>query len=123
MNKKNENLLSQEVTNEFIKLKMKFKFYLTLISVCLLICYQIYLRFPQQYKVGTCTVDSQTNEVYRVISKAKRSTSFKDHWFFAPMTIEIKAVKTNPNTLHKLGEIKIIEQDDHFFNLYPCSEN
>lgn len=56
-------------------------------------------------------------EVYRVTEEVKRRTSLKDNWFFAPMEVRVETIKPNPNTLRKVGEIRILEQDDHFLNL------
>ena len=84
--------------------------------------YQIYLRFPQSYDIGSCVKDSQLNEIYKVVTKAKRQTSFIDKWFFGPMVVDIKLITPNPNALHKEGEVRTVDQDDHFLSLFTCQE-
>lgn len=100
---------------------MKIKVLILMLTLlCFFVCYQMYLRFPQRYDVGSCIIDSQSNEIYKIMSEAKRRLSFKDHWFFAPMTIEIEAIKINPNTLRQVGEVQTVEQDDNSFSISPC---
>lgn len=103
---------------------MNFRKLFIFISVLLIITfgYQIYLRFPQSYDIGSCVKDSQLNEIYKVVTKAKRQTSFKDNWFFGPMVVDIKLITPNPNALHKEGEIRTVDQDDHFLSLFTCQE-
>lgn len=82
--------------------------------------YQLYLKWPQRYDVGSCVIDSQLNELYEVVSVANRRLSFKGNWLLGPMEIVIKVIKPNPNALREVGEIRTVEQEDTYLQASPC---
>ncbi len=78
----------------------------------LFLIYKSYLSYPQRFRVNQCIKQSKINEIYRVASPAHRDLSFKDHWFFGPMIIEVQVHKPNPNTNRNIGDKMIFEQAD-----------
>ena len=85
-----------------------------MLIVGLILGYVTYLNFPQRFDVNQCITETQTGELYRVLTKSQRDLSFKNHWVFAPMKIEAELVKPNSNTLRRVG-------DKRFF--YPSTDN
>jgi hypothetical protein len=76
-----------------------------MISIVILsAAYMSYLHFPQKFDMNECFIENKTSEIYQVKSKSKRDIGFKDNWIFAPMKLEAELIKSNPNTLRKMGD-------------------
>lgn len=81
-------------------------------GLAIFLMYNVYLFYPQHFEVGQCIQNSRINEIYRIISPAHRDLSFKNHWFFGPMILDVQVHKPNPNTNRSIGDKIVFKQDD-----------
>ena len=83
---------------------------------------RFYLNFPQRFDVYQCVLQSEVNEIYRVIGPPEREVGFKyRNWFFGPMYIDLEVLKPNPNTDRIRGDKTRLRQDDVHLSSIDCN--